>query len=146
MATPDLYREMIRRQNRLLGTYLALWAWKQGVDCVVIPRTQLLPYLGLDRMRDDRIDWLKQDLKDMFRHTWSTIDSKSNIYATLYLSRKRIPQAVTMGSMTDEDRVARLKASGVRASIVSIPNERKIIRTLSLLLYGVGKLRAASAL
>lgn len=35
-STDQAYREAHRRRHRLLGIYLALEAWRQHLDCVVL--------------------------------------------------------------------------------------------------------------
>ncbi len=120
MLTEETYREAHRRSHKLLGSYLALWAWTRKVDCVVLPREQLLPFLGLEQMRNTRIEWLKDDLEKLFPHAFTT-ESGANVYATLYLSRLPIPSDAKAGKMTDEERVEVLEAAGLNPSLSRFP-------------------------
>ena len=137
MATADTYREAHRRSHKLLGAYLALWAWKHGVDAVMLPREQLLPFLGLERMQNKRVDWLKNDVKSLFPEAWNTVDSKNNIYASLFLSRRAFPPAVKSGSMTDQKRVEAVNLAGLKAAIVKIPKEAEIVKLLACITHGI---------
>lgn len=87
MATEDIYREANRRSHKLLGSYLAFWCWVHDVDCVVLKRNELLHYLGLKRMQNKRIDWLRADVEAMFSHARTAKNASSGNYSTLYLSR-----------------------------------------------------------
>jgi hypothetical protein len=135
VATEHTYREAHRRTHKLLGVYLALTAWKQGVDCVVLEREQLLPFLDLDLMQDKRIDWVKEDVKYLFPHACTTVDSK-NVYATLYLSRLPFPREMQTG-MNDSKRVETFTAGGLKAAIIKIPKEPEIIRILGSVTHGI---------
>ena len=66
--TKDIYRDSCRRSHRILGAYLALWAWRKGTDGVVLDRDQSFRYLGLEAMREQRLQWLKEDIADFFPH------------------------------------------------------------------------------
>src|ERR1019366_43135 len=137
MATEDTYREAHRRTHKLLGAYLALLAWKQGVDCVVLQREGLLSFLGLDRMQDKRVDWVKEDVKYLFPHAWNTVDSKTNVYATLFLSRLPFTKNMQQGTLGDKKRVEVFESGGLKSAIVSIPKEGEIIRVLAQVTHGI---------
>ncbi|MDQ3081484.1 MAG: hypothetical protein M3R07_04640 [Gemmatimonadota bacterium] len=137
MTTDQTYREAHRRQHKLLGTYLALWSWKHGVDAVIVQREQLLSYLELERMQDKRVDWLKDDIKSLFPDAWTTVDSKSNVYSTLYLSRRAFPHAVKTGSMSDQKRLDAFGKAGMKAAVVKVPKEAEIVRILAGITHGI---------
>jgi hypothetical protein len=137
VAMEETYREAHRRKHKLLGTFLALSAWRQGLDCVVLERGQLLPFLDLDRMQDKRVDWVKEDVKHLFPHALNTCDSKSGVYSTLYLSRFPIPLDAHLGSMNDAKRVEALAAGGLKSAIVKIPKEDEIVRLLACVTHGI---------
>ncbi len=141
MTTEDTYRDANKRSHKLLGMYLALWAWRKDIDCVVLPRSRLLPYLGLQQMRNTRIDWLTEDVKDLFRYSWRTVTTPTEVYGTLYLSRKAIPSSAKEGSMTDDRRIELLKKAGLSAAIAAIPPEEQIVSVLALMAHGVGDFR-----
>lgn len=137
MTTDQTYREAHRRQHKLLGAYLALWAWKHGVDAIVVQREQLLPFLGLERMQDKRVDWLKQDIRSFFPDAWTTVDSKRNVYSTLYLSRRPFPHSVKTGSMSDQKRLEVFGTASIKAAVVKIPKEAEIVRILAGIVHGI---------
>jgi hypothetical protein len=142
MATPEPYREALRRAHRLLGVYASLWCWTHRVDAIALPREQLLPFLGLERMRNDRIDWLKSDVKDFFPHAWATVFSRSGNYATLYLSRYQFPAKGKEGYMDDEDRAKRFSELGLKCVVAKVPREAVLMKRLSMLAHGIGRLKA----
>lgn len=138
MATDQMYREFQRRSHKLLGAYLVFWAWTNKVSCVVLPREQLLPYLGLERrMENERIEWLKEDLIELFPYLWWTASSETNRYETLYLSRFKIPPEAKEGAKTDLERVELLKEHRLKAGVVDIPTESEIIKMMSELSHGI---------
>lgn len=137
MATEDIYRESQRRTHKLLGVYLSLLAWKQGIDCVVLEREQLLPFLDLLAMQNKRIDRVKKDVEYLFPHAFSTENSKTSVYATLYLSRLPFTPEMKTGEMTDAKRVEAFALGGIKSAIVQIPNEQEIIRVLALVTHGI---------
>jgi hypothetical protein len=120
----------------LLGTYLALAAWVKNVDCVVLQRAQLLPYLGLERMKNARIEWLKKDIKKLFPYANNLIELNTKIYASLYLTRVDFPADIFGYAISDEQRIDRMAEKGFKAAEVSIPNETEIVATLATAIHG----------
>ena len=84
-SAEEVYRESQKRLHKTLGAYLIIKAWELGVDCIAIQRNSLLRFLKLERMKNIRIDWLKDDLSEFFPHQWVTYTSRTGVYATLYL-------------------------------------------------------------
>lgn len=87
--TDDPYREFARRQHRMLGAYAALKAWELGVECVWVDRVDLGKYLGLEKIRAERTDWLRGDLQAWFPQVefWYFEDWLS------YVTLSRVPVA-----------------------------------------------------
>lgn len=137
MATQDTYRDANRRSHKLLGNYLALWAWTHDVDCVVLGRSTLLGFLDLQRMQNKRIDWLTTDIKPLFTHSQTLVEAKTKNYMTLYLSRVPLPPASFIGTMSDDARVKQLSVSGVAAAKVTIPTESEIVSILANAIHGI---------
>jgi hypothetical protein len=138
MRPDEIYRESARRSHKLLGAYLALWAWTNEVDCVVLIPTSLFSYLGLKgSMRSVRLKWMEEDLKKLFPH-FKTLQSASNrSFATLILSRMEIPPNAMRGTMNVFQRVERLEANGLKASFIGIPPESEIIKMMAELSHGI---------
>ncbi len=139
MAAADVvYRETQARLHRVLGSYLAMVAWKSGCDCIILQRKTLLGFLGLEKMKNVRIDWLKADLASLFPDCHTTNTSTSGVYADLYLSRKKIPdQNGVWGTMTTKKRIEALAALGVSATTLEIPKERELVKKMALVLSGL---------
>lgn len=136
-AADEVYRESQARLHKTLGAYLLVKAWEIGVDCVVINRSSLLKFLKLERMRDIRIDWLKQDLKDFFPYQFTTVSPDTKTYATLFLSRFDFPPKCMSDQMTVNDRVDLLYLRDLKAEVVEVPEESQIITSMALLANGI---------
>src|SRR5271157_2480431 len=64
------YREFFRRRHRIVATYLALQAWRHNLDCIVLDRWALERLFELERFKNSRISWLREDLEPWFPHQW----------------------------------------------------------------------------
>src|SRR5262245_35363258 len=137
MADNESQREVERRRHKLLGSYLAFWAWRNKVDCVVLPHEQLLSYLGLNHMKHSRVDWLRDDLTKLFPYPWITINDATKRYTALYLSRVPIPKKAQNGYMNAMSRVQMMRLAGLRAAIAKIPKDSDIVRSLALIAHGM---------
>ncbi|EOV6284663.1 hypothetical protein ACOQ0N_004598 [Vibrio parahaemolyticus] len=141
MASSDeVYRETQARLHRVLGAYLAMSAWKKGADCVILQRSTLLSFLKLERMKNKRIDWLKEDLKYLFHYAHTTSYTKTRTYADLYLSRVKIPKGKDVwGSMSTEERIQKLKELNIEAEVIELPSETRLLSKMALVSNGVRK-------
>jgi hypothetical protein len=140
MTTDEFYREFQRRRHKLLGAYLALRAWERNVDCVVLPRNALLPYLELEgEMKNVRLAWLKEDLSKLFPYYLSTEITKTRKFEALYLSRVEIPEVPEEEDATDDLEFASLfEKNGLRIGILDeIPGESEIIRMMADVSHGI---------
>jgi hypothetical protein len=117
--------------------YLAMTAWIKKVDCVVLQRSQLLPFLGLERMKNVRVDCLQTDLRSLFPYYDTLVESKTGNYATLYLSRVPFLEGCFRGHVSDENRIKILNTAGLDAAIVEIPAEREMVANLANAIHGV---------
>jgi hypothetical protein len=59
-------RDACSRSHRILGAYLVLRTWKRRADCVVVGRRESLACLGVGKVREQRLRWLEEDIKDFF--------------------------------------------------------------------------------
>ena len=122
----DLHREFCRRQHRMLGNYLAIKAWIGGLDCLIVQRKQLGSFLGLERFKGVRIEWLNEDLRPWFRYFYDLYSVGS--FAGVFLSRKRFPRPLDTQNMTDEARIKGLeKHSIVAKKLKKMPTEADVI-------------------
>ncbi len=139
--TKDIYRDACGRSHRILGAYVALWAWKKGVDCVALDRDQLFPYLGIEAMREQRLRWLAEDIKDFFPHQEALLSVRCGGHGSLYLSRRPFPDASFQGAMPDAKRVKLLSERGLRASVGRLPREEQMVTVLATAATGGGRPR-----
>ena len=140
IKTLQIYRDACRRSHRILGAYLAMWAWKKRVDCVALDRAQSLRHLSLEAMREVRLEWLDEDIKDLFPYQ-EVLVVRNNVYGSLYLSRKPFPRNAFEEKMPDARRVMLLSKLGVRASILKgrLPSEERMITVLASAATGGGR-------
>lgn len=136
MAAADVvYRKAQSRLHRVLGTYLALTAWKQGCDCVIVKRESLLSFLDLEKMKNTRIDWLKEDLEYLFPYCKTT--KVDGVYASIFLSRIEFPKSIFAVTETLQDRVKKMHSEGINAVILELPKEKELIQKMAILLSGI---------
>lgn len=139
MAAADVvYRATQARLHRVLANYLAVVSWKSGNDCIILERKTLLGFLELSKMKNARIDWLKEDLKPLFPHCHATNSTSSGVYATLYLSRVKIPSDKGVwDAMSTKKRIALLGSIGITAGEAELPKEKELIKKMALALAGL---------
>src|SRR6266516_1098977 len=97
--TEEIYRDACRRSHRVLATYLALYAWTRRLDGLCIERDDLLEYLGLSRMEDKRVEWLKDDINPLFPHVEvyrykEYYSVKKGTFDRLFIARRPFPSSV----------------------------------------------------
>src|SRR5437016_2949069 len=115
--TKEIYRDACKRSHRILSSYVALWAWRKGVDCVVVDRSELFWYLGIRAMRKQRLHWLGQDIKVLFPYV-EELHGGTGGHATTYLSRRKFPPGVFDKAMHDNERVRVLEGRGLAAASI----------------------------
>lgn len=135
-STKEIYRDACRRSHRIFGSYLALWAWKSRVDCIVVDRRQLFAYLGLRAMRTQRLRWLEHDIKGLFPYT-TALYGKTGAHAGTYLSRLKFPPKAFEGYMYNDERIKVLRDQGLRAAEISLPSEDRMVVFLAASAAGV---------
>lgn len=138
MASGDeIYRESQARLHRVLGAYLAILTCKKRLDCIVLERNNLLSFLKLERMKNERIDWLKTDLKYLFNYSNTTKYSKSGTYASLYLFRGSAPEKSIWKTMRTEERIIEFAKKGITAEVITIPSEKELLTDMALISNGI---------
>src|SRR6266851_4509070 len=141
MAT-DPHREFCRRQHRVIGHFLALQAWTRGVDCIVLQREHLESFLGLERFKRARQEWLMTDLLPWFPHQVKIHrHGTPSSLASLFLSRVSLDEHFPRGSMGTAKRVAKLNPD-IRTCVFKLPGRSKaaeatVVSTLALLASGL---------
>ena len=132
-------RESYKRNHKLLAIYLAITAWKLGVDCVIVQRNQLLPFLDIGRAEGSRFKMIEEDVKDFFPYVapFHVGEKAQGAFAALYLSRYPIPEETDFELMSDEDRAIALIGKGLKTAVVEIPTEAEIIKELACMTHGL---------
>ncbi len=141
----DPHRESCRRQHRVLGQYLAIEAWLRGVECLVLERSDLGGFLGLERFKSMRVAWLQDDLSPWFSFQvpYYSSSSPSSLHS-LFLSRVPIEQHLPPGTMMTDRRIEEMAADAPRTQKLSkgrsgrrFPSEAKIVGYLATLSAGL---------
>jgi hypothetical protein len=136
------YRGACRRQYRVLGNFLALAAWVRGLDCIVLVRADLERFLGFRRFKSARVEWPRADLKPWFPHQEPYYKSgvPSSIHS-LFLSRVPISKYLPPGTMTTDERIARMREGAPPTARLSgkglAPTEPEIVSRLAVLAAGL---------
>ena len=105
----DAHRDTCKRQHRVLGHFLAIQAWLRGLDCIVVSRSDLEVFLGLERFKKQRIEWLQEDLRPWFRHQYPLEQGGTGFSLhSLYLSRAPIEKWLADGELTTTERISKL--------------------------------------
>src|SRR2546425_367851 len=92
----DGHREFCRRQHRVIGHFLALQAWRRAVDCIVLERQHLESFLGLERFKRARQEWLMTDLLPWFPSVaFSSRSSHCSAQVAAARDRRGRPPTVT---------------------------------------------------
>jgi hypothetical protein len=84
-------REGARRQHRAVSIYAMIQCWTKGLDGVVLEGSELKRLLGLKQFKEARIEWLTEDLKELFPHQERS-NKSSGSFARLAISRRPIPK------------------------------------------------------
>ena len=66
------YRSFALRRHRILAHYLSSYCWRKNVDCVWIDRAQLATFLQLERFKSERLEWIQDDVRFLFPHTYAS--------------------------------------------------------------------------
>jgi hypothetical protein len=116
--------------TELLVNYLALVAWHERADCVVVEAPSLRRFFGVERLSDQRVQSLVRVAKPLFpvsKKLWSNPESNANV--ALYLSRLPLPGPVFRDVMTTASRVDLLNLV-VPTVRVAIPERQKLVKAM----------------
>jgi hypothetical protein len=93
--------------------FAVLQCWLRDPDGLVFLRDHLERLLGLERFKDTRVDWLQEDLCELFPYAEVFRRTEpGKPFHSLYVSRKVLAPFLASGSMTDQQRIARIPANG----------------------------------
>jgi hypothetical protein len=110
----ELHREACRRQHRTAANYLAMLAWCKGADCIVLDRPVMMRIFGVERFKQSRLEWLRDDMRPWFPKIQVM---GRNTTAAVYLSRIDLDRWMS-GSKLDSERVALMQKDGVSAILM----------------------------
>lgn len=116
---------------------LTHWAWSRGADCVCVDGRKLLPFLGLERMKSERAEWLKDDVRLYFPHVELLDETGRKKNASVYLSRQRFPSGAFSDMMPDSARAKKLTELGLTTVVAKLPSETKAVEVLARMSYGL---------
>jgi len=143
MSENQAYRAACRRQHRVVANYLAVEAWSRVLDCIVLVREDLEKLLGLKRFKSVRVKWLRVDLAPWFPYQEPYFRSSAlSSIDSLFLSRVPIAKHLPEGSMTTDERIARMVAGSPPTKRFSkgrakVPDEADIVARLAVLAAGL---------
>ena len=120
-VSDQLYRDSCQRLHRVIGNFFAVKAWCRGADCVVLDRKVLNELLSLERIKEVRIEWMRQDIKRWFPHIHSLKYTQKDSVGSLYLSRVPIDEWMS-GGMSDQKRAKNMTEGGVKAIVYEDPS------------------------
>lgn len=114
----DSHQEACQRQHRVLGHFLAVQSWLRGLDCVVLVRHDLEVFLGLERFKKTRVNWLLEDLEPRFPHKQAYYSSASpSSLHSLFLARVPINIWLSDDSMTTEERIESMSVDAPKTDL-----------------------------
>ena len=120
MAKPhETHSEYNRRQHLVLGAYLAMHCWHGGYDAVIVDRFTLSRLHELEKFKDERLSWLRRDIRPYFLYSEVLHFTNKNKFGALVLSRTEIPEEFLSGNMRDEARAKRGRENDYRVCALS---------------------------
>jgi len=90
MPKVKIYEEANRRLDKVLGAYLALYAWRCGVDAVAVSRDSLMASFGVSKLHWTRVDQFLSDNEPLF--PYSEVIAPVQRIEGVVMARKAIPK------------------------------------------------------
>jgi hypothetical protein len=133
----DAHRDTCKRQHRVLGHFLAIQAWLRGLDCIVVSRLDLEVFLGLERFKKQRVEWLQEDLRPWFQSQFVVEQGGAGFSLhSLYLSRVPIEKWLADGELSTEERIAKLgKGAPKTEEFAKVPRADRSVTELDVVRY-----------
>lgn len=137
------YRDAFRRQNRMVAHWIAVKAWAQGVDCVVIDRSHIQQLYGTVVLKKKKVEWFQEDIRPWFPYQESYYYHGS-LPASVFASRLPIKDFLPEGAMVDHTRIERMKHGGPNALVLrdvlksgDLPEIDEMVKELALYSMGI---------
>jgi hypothetical protein len=125
-------REGARRQHRAIAIFAVIQCWLRNLDGIVLKRGHLERLLGLDRFKGARVDWLNEDFQEFFPYLEVLQrDGAPNSFGSLYVSRRKLAEKFPSGTMSDEERVAKLQDAGLQFGLFEIWDKSEARKALA---------------
>lgn len=136
------HRDSEAKLHRALSVFYAVCAWKLGVDCIVVKVDGLKGLLGVNGIRDVRMDWLFEDVNSLFPFC-----KRGGGGYCVYLSRRELPRVDDFVYWHEGhgDVIRRLGEDGVLAGFVETPSEEDLFGLMGVLVSGVVDIESISS-
>lgn len=112
-------REGARRQHRTVALFAVVQCWVRNLDGVAFTRPQIQRMLGLDRIRGERIGWLKEDMVEYFPHFKAFYLPNTTSVRSVFLCRQSLNQ-LPRATMTTKERIEGIGEGGPKIGIFSM--------------------------
>ena len=125
MAVPQqVYRSASERLHRVVANHFAMRTWSAGAVCVVLEGPIIESLLALKRLRESRVEWMREDMEPWFPHIHVICDDEkaNDTIISVYLSRVDLSEYMN-GVMTDDERVVYLKNAGIETVLIPRPED-----------------------
>jgi hypothetical protein len=137
-------REGARRQHRTISLFCVIQCWLHGWDGIEISREQLRRLIGIQKFKDRRVTWMRQDFQEMFAYQRPKYDCGSTeSFSSIELSRQDLEKKPVIGEFEmwahpSKDDLARLYEGFIPffADAATNYDERLLASYLSLLVQG----------
>jgi hypothetical protein len=110
-------REGARRQHRTISLFAVIQCWQRGLDGLAFERRHLERLLGLERFKGKRVQWLKEDLGELFEYRETFWSSDTESFASLFISRLPLRPSLPRGRMTTRERIKKMAAGGPKIEL-----------------------------
>jgi hypothetical protein len=93
------------RLSRTVGLYLAMFAWKTGLDGVVLMRQDIQEFFGIDNTGSTRMDQIVENIAPWFRYSKAYYREKSDTYVHyLFLSKSELDPHIPSSQSLSQDK------------------------------------------
>jgi hypothetical protein len=146
------------RLHRTVGLYLALKAWRGGVNCIALSRLEVRQFFAMDSTPKQRMGEIQNDLKPWFKGFKTYYREGDNTYVQwLFLSQGEdtsfLPAGSTLSSLSAvKSLIEGLGSSAPKTSLFSdvsgmlgVPSQKDMITELTLLTAGLNSPTAKKA-
>ena len=127
-TTNNGYWKDFQRQHRIVANYLALQAWLRDLDCIVLKRSDLKSFFGMESTTKKHIKRFTSDIKAWFRYSQPYYREDSDTYIRfLFLSRVEFTLPARYGSMNLHQLIEAIKEKLPRVAQFSGPDFHNLL-------------------